>query len=100
MATPATTTTTSVTICTQSLFTRRRPLDTATMAAPPVARRTTAEHGTQGRTPIVAVALHRCSSCRGTSELSLTPSVGYATHLCFSMVENPLPSHRPPTAAE
>jgi hypothetical protein len=32
-------------------------------------------------TSIVVVAWHRCSSYRGASELSLTPSVGYATHL-------------------
>jgi hypothetical protein len=40
-------------------------------------------------TSIVVVAWHRCSSCRGASGLSLTPSVGYATHLRFSMPEYP-----------
>jgi hypothetical protein len=51
-------------------------------------------------TSIVVVAWHCCSSCRGASELSLTPSVGYATHLQFSRPENQLPSHLLPTAAQ
>ena len=38
---------------------------------------------------IVVVAWHRCSSCRGARELSLTPSVGYATHFRFSISEDP-----------